>query len=119
MAVLATRHINTLNPYPIIQALYLFSFQVILLVLGFFQYLTSNQPTSVDQETLEQEKQSVNMQKLLVNKAEHAVSVSGETLQNEKKILDTQRALLENEKLRGIREAETRVGEMERESRVH
>ena len=90
----------------IIQALYLFSFQVILLVLGFFQYFSSNQPTSVDQQALEQgkqaleqEKQSVNMQKALVDKAEHAVSISGETLQNEKKILDAQRTILENEKL--------------------
>lgn len=83
----------------IIQALYLFSFQVILLVLGFFQYFSSNQPTSVDQQALEQEKQSVNMQKALVDKAEHAVSISAETLQNEKKILDAQRAILENEKL--------------------
>lgn len=90
---------HLLNKKFIIQALYLFSFQVILLVLGFFQYFTSNQPTSVDQQALDQEKQSVNMQKLLVDKAEHAVSIAGETLQNEKKILDAQRALLETEKL--------------------
>lgn len=87
------------------QALFVFTINIVLLALQVIAVFTSNQPTSVDKESLKQETIATDMQKALLQKTTEGVKatnntldVSRELLLTEKQSLDAERELLAAEK---------------------
>lgn len=80
------------------QALFVFAINVVLLALQIITVLASNQPTSVDRQSLQQEVDTKEMQKALLQKAVEGVKADNSTLDISKESLLTEIQLLQTER---------------------
>ena len=80
------------------QALFVFTINLVLLALQIITVLTSNQPTSVDRQSLQQEVDTTEMQKALLQKAVEGVKAANSTLDISKESLLTEIQLLQTER---------------------
>ena len=80
------------------QVLFVFTINVVLLALQIITVLTSNQPTSVDRQSLQQEVDTTEMQNALLQKAVKGVKTANSTFDIGKESLLTEIQLLQTER---------------------